>query len=79
MKCANCGKTIELLPFTCNCCGKRYCLECRTPDDHTCHPHKKNWSAFLDNRLMAMEQERADFTAVEPEDFIRPEEFDELR
>lgn len=89
MKCSHCGKTIMLLPFTCSCCGKRYCLECRMPDSHTCQPHRKNWSAYADNHFATiateqleemdrMEQESKSWE-IEPEALMRPEEFDNLR
>jgi hypothetical protein len=79
MKCANCEKTIELLPFTCTCCGKRYCLDCRMPDGHNCEPHSRNWSAYLDNHLSMIEQEKATFSDVEQDELLRPEELDDLR
>jgi len=34
-KCEHCGKEV-LLPFECNYCGKKFCIEHRLPENHEC-------------------------------------------
>jgi hypothetical protein len=33
----NCHKKIELLPYTCKFCGKKFCFEHRLPEYHNCY------------------------------------------
>lgn len=51
MKCNKCDKTITMIPFTCNCCGKTFCVDCRHPETHICKPDKRSVYGILGSKM----------------------------